>query len=49
VASVALAVVVTYGNTRLRVPADVAMLLAAAVAVDAWIGRRAPVPAAASG
>jgi hypothetical protein len=40
VAAVAVAVAVTYGNTRLRVPADVAMLLAAAVGVDAWLQRR---------
>lgn len=41
VAAVAIGVVVTYGNTRLRVPADVAMLVAAAVGVDAWLRRRA--------
>lgn len=39
--AVAIAVVVTYGNTRLRVPADVAMLVAAAVGIDAWLRRRA--------
>jgi hypothetical protein len=38
--AVALGVVVTYGNTRLRVPADVAMLVAAAIGVDAWRDRR---------
>lgn len=41
VGAVAIGVVVTYGNTRLRVPADVAMLVAAAVGVDAWLRRRA--------
>lgn len=45
VAAVALGVVVTYGNTRLRVPADVAMLVAAAAGVDAFLRRRTPDPA----
>lgn len=38
IASVAVAVVATYGSTRLRAPADVAIALLAAVAVDALLG-----------
>lgn len=40
VGAVAIGVVVTYGNTRLRVPADVAMLVAAAIGLDAWLRHR---------
>ena len=39
VAAVAIAVVVTYGNTRLRIPADVSVLIAAAVSVGALLDR----------
>jgi hypothetical protein len=40
-AAVAIAVAVTYGNTRLRVPADVALLIASGVGLDARLRRRA--------
>ncbi len=40
VIAVAIAVVITYGNTRLRIPADVAMLIAASVSVGAFFDRR---------
>ncbi len=40
VVAVAIAVVISYGNTRLRIPADVAMLIAASVSVGALVDRK---------
>jgi hypothetical protein len=54
VASTAATVAVVYGSTRFRLPAELALMISAAVTVDAgiqaarrrWRGRRGPEPAA---
>ncbi len=42
IVTVALATAITFGNTRLRIPADVAILTVAAVGIDALLARRRP-------